>query len=247
MVRTLLVRGMLAGVVAALLAFVFAWFFGEPALDGGIAYEDALSTAAGETDGEAPLVSRGTQSTIGLLVALLIYGVAVGGIFALVHGGAQGRLFRLAPRATAGVLALIGYVVVVLVPFLKYPSNPPASSVDDTIGLRSGTFVIMLLLSVVAAIVAVAVGQRLVARIGTWNGVLAGAAVYVVIAGIVAALLPVVSETPADFPAVVLYNFRVATLGIHAVLWAAVGLLFGLLVSRGTRSAERPTVGAGAG
>lgn len=247
MVRTLLVRGMLAGVVAALLAFVFAWLFGEPALDGGIAYEDALSAAAGETDTEAPLVSRGTQSTIGLLVALLIYGVAVGGIFALVYGGAQGRLFRLAPRATAGVLALIGYVVVVLVPFLKYPSNPPASSVDDTIGLRSGTFVIMLLLSVVAAIVAVAVGQRLVARIGTWNGVIAGAAVYVVLAGVVAALLPVVQETPADFSAVVLYNFRVATLGIHAVLWTAIGLLFGLFVSRGSRSAERPAVGAGVG
>ena len=246
MVRTLLVRGMIAGVVAAVLAYAFAWLFGEPALDGGIAYEDALAAAAGETGGEE-LVSRGVQSTVGLLVALLIYGIVVGGVLALVYAGVQGRLLRLAPRATAGVLALIGYVVVVLVPFLKYPSNPPASSADDTIGLRSGTFVFMLLLSVVAAVVAVAVGRRLVERFGTWNGVLAGAAVYVVLVGVVAALLPVVSETPADFPAVVLYNFRVATLGIHAVLWTAVGLLFGLFVTRGLRSSERPSAGAGVG
>ena len=82
---------MIAGAVAAVVAFVFAWLFGEPALDGGIAYEDALAAAAGEEGGEA-LVSRGVQSTIGLFVALLVYGIAFGGILGIVCATTQGRL-----------------------------------------------------------------------------------------------------------------------------------------------------------
>lgn len=239
MVRTLLVRGMLAGLAAAVCAWVFAYLVGEPALDGGIAYEDMLSAASGEAGGE-PMVGRGVQSTVGLLVALLIYGVAIGGIFALVFAAVYGRIGRLSARATAAVLALVGYVVVVLVPFLKYPSNPPASSADDTIGLRTGTFVLMLALSVAVAVAAVVVGRRLVARLGAWNGVLLAVLGYLVVIGVIGALLPTVAETPADFPAAVLYDFRLSTLGLHVVLWAVLGLLFGALVDRRSprRSAE---------
>lgn len=236
MVRTLLIRGMLAGVAAAVVAWVFAYLVGEPALDGGIAYEDMLSAAAGEA-AEAPEVSRGVQSTIGLGVAVLIYGVAIGGIFSLVYAAVYGRIGRMTPRATAAVLAVVGFVVVVLVPFLKYPSNPPASSADDTIGLRTGTFVLMVLLSVAVAVAAVPAGRSLVARFGTWNGVLAAAVGYLVVIGVVAALLPRVAETPKDFPAVVLYDFRLSTLGMHLVLWAVLGLVFGALVDGSVRRA----------
>lgn len=242
MVRTLLVRGMLAGLAAAVCAWVFAYLVGEPALDGGIAYEDMLAAASGEAGGEA-MVGRGVQSTVGLLVALLIYGVAIGGIFALVFAGVYGRIGRLSGRATSAVLALVGYVVVVLVPFLKYPSNPPASSADDTIGLRTGTFVLMLALSIAVAVAAVVAGRRLVARFGAWNGVLLAVLGYVVVMGVIGALLPTVAETPADFPAVVLYDFRLSTLGLHLVLWAVLGLLFGALVDR--RSSRRAAELAG--
>ena len=126
----------------------------------------------------------------------------------------------------------MGYVVVILVPFLKYPSNPPASSLDETIGIRTGTYVILVALSVAAAVAAVALGQRLVARFGTWNGVLLAAAAYIVVMAVVGALMPVIAETPTDFPAVVLYDFRLATLGLQLVLWAAIGLVFGALVER---------------
>ena len=237
MVRTLLVRGMLAGLAAAVLAWVFAYFVGEPRLDGGIAYEDMLAAASGKT-GHEPPVSRGVQSTIGLLVALLIYGVALGGIFALVFAGVYGRLGRLSARASSAVLALVGFVVVVLVPFVKYPSNPPASSDDTTIGLRSATYVLMVVLSMAVAVAAVIVGRRLVARLGAWNGVLVAVLGYVVVISVIGALLPAIAETPADFPAAVLYDFRQASLGMHVVLWAVLGLLFGALVDSSSRRAR---------
>ncbi|MGH3587713.1 MAG: CbtA family protein [Pseudonocardia sp.] len=234
-VRALLIRGMVAGVAAGLVAFVFARVVGEPALEGGIAYEDALATAAHEHDGEA-LVSRATQSGIGLAVAYLVYGVALGGILGLVHATAQGRLGGLGARATALVVALLGFVAVVLVPFLKYPANPPASSIDDTIGFRTGAFVLMVAASVVVAVGAVAVAGRLAPRVGWWHAVLAGVLGYVVVVGLVGFLLPTVAETPPDFPAVVLYDFRIASLGGHVVLWAVLAVAFAELVHRGASS-----------
>ena len=53
------------------------------------------------------------------------------------------------------------------------------------------------------------------------------------------AFLPVVDETPAGFPAAVLYDFRVAALGVHLVLWSVLGLVFGVLVERGARREQQ--------
>ena len=83
MVRALLIRGMLAGVFAGLLACGFAWLFGEPQVNLAIAFEQHMHQMAGEAP-EPELVSRAVQSTAGLLTGILVYGCALGGIFALV-------------------------------------------------------------------------------------------------------------------------------------------------------------------
>ena len=44
-VRNLLVRGMLAGLAAGLLALVVAYFLGEPRVDQAIAFEEAHASA----------------------------------------------------------------------------------------------------------------------------------------------------------------------------------------------------------
>ena len=240
-VRGLLVRGMLAGLVAGLVYALFAFLFGEPSVDRAIAFEEQLAAAANEPPGDE-LVSRGVQSTLGLTVAAVVYGVAIGGIFALVYATAQGRVGRLSPRGTSAVLALLGFLAVYAVPFLKYPANPPASSIDDTIGQRTGLYVIMVVLSVVLGIGAVVLRERLLAALGSWNATLVAAAAYAVLIGIAMAVLPTIAETPADFPATVVYDFRLASFAGQLVLWAALGLVFGALVER---AAQRPHAVAG--
>jgi len=47
------------------------------------------------------------------------------------------------------------------------------------------------------------------------------------VAGIAALALPPVDEIPVNFPASVLWNFRLASIGARAVLWVALGLIFG--------------------
>src|SRR2546427_652732 len=140
MVRTLLVRGMLVGVVGAAVAFVFAWLFGEPPIDSAIAFESAHA-APGVADPE--LVSRSVQSTLGLGAAVLLYGAAWGGIFAAAFAFGYGRLGALGTRGTSVVLAAVGFLAVYLVPLVKYPANPPAVGDPETIGRRSALYLLM--------------------------------------------------------------------------------------------------------
>lgn len=228
MVRTLLVRGMIAGLVAGLVTLVFAYIFGEPGVNGGIAFEDQAAAAAGESP-EMELVSRGVQSTVGLAVAVIVYGVAIGGIFALVYSVAYGRIGRLTPRSTAAVLAAGAFVVVFAAPFVKYPASPPGSNEAATIGDRTGLYLVLIGFSILLALEAIMLGRRLLTRLGTWNACLTAGGAYLVAVGVVEALMPTIDETPAAFPATVLYDFRLASLGGQLVLWATLGLVFGAL------------------
>jgi predicted cobalt transporter CbtA len=205
---------MLAGLAAGILAFVFAKVLGEPQVDKAIAFE-------GPT-GEAPLVSRGMQSTLGLLTGTVVYAATLGGIFALVFAVAYGRIGKASPRATAATLAVVGFVVVFLVPFTKYPSNPPAVGDPDTIGERTQLYFAMLGISVAAAIAALRLRRDLAGRL----------IVFIVLIAAAELVLPAVDEVPAGFPADLLWDFRVATLGTHAVIWATLGLIFGWSASK---------------
>ncbi len=45
-------------------------------------------------------------------------------------------------------------------------------------------------------------------------------------------ILPDVQETPAGFPADVLFEFRLVALGLSGVLWLTIGLAFGAAAER---------------
>ncbi|MEU3629141.1 CbtA family protein [Streptomyces fradiae] len=226
-VGKLLARGMAAGLVAGLLALVVAYFLGEPPTEAGIAYEAAHSHEEGEE-----LVSRAAQSTTGLATGVLVYGVGLGGIAALAYCFALGRVGAFGPRATAGLLSLSGLVAVYIVPFLKYPANPPAVSDAATISQRTTLYLLMVVLSVLLAVAAVILGKRLAPRLGNWNATIAAGAFFVLAVGLAYAFLPAVNEMPKDFPAEVVWQFRISALAVQAVLWAGFGLVFGVLAER---------------
>jgi predicted cobalt transporter CbtA len=238
--RDLLVRGMLVGILAGLLTFAFARTFGEPNVDRAIAFEDSMHAAEAKADAaagkpveeEVELVSRPTQAGIGLFTGVMMYSVAFGGLFALAFGVAWGRVRGLGPKGLAALIAAVGYAVVVVVPQLKYPANPPSIGNPDTIGYRSELFFLMLLASLVAAGVATWLRAQFVRSLGAWNATLVAAVGFAVIIIAAMLVLPGINEVPEGFPAQTLWQFRVASLGTEAVLWLTLGLVFGYLTER---------------
>ncbi|MFI7407406.1 CbtA family protein [Streptomyces sp. NPDC049627] len=228
-VRALLVRGMLAGLVAGIPALVFAYLVGEGPVDAAIAFESGHSHH--EAGGEE-LVSRTLQSTAGLATGVLVYGVAVGGIAALAFCFALGRIGRFGARATAALTALTAFGAGYLVPMLKYPANPPAVGNPDTLDKRTALFFLMIALSVLLAIAAVLLGRRLAATLGNWNASVVAGAAFLAALTVAMVFLPSGENVPHGFPATTLWEFRLAAIGVQAVLWAAFGVFFGYLAER---------------
>jgi len=231
MTGRLLVRGMLVGLLAGILAFGFAKVFGEPQIDKAIAFEEQMAQMHGDAP-EEELVSREVQSTFGLFTGVVTYSISLGGIFALVFAYSLGRVGKIGPRGLAALLALAAFVTLILVPGLKYPANPPSIGDPETIKQRTKLFFMMLLVSVVAAVIAINAARKLIPALGAWSGSTLAVLLYVVIMAVAGYLFPTINEVPETFSAVLLWKFRVASLGIQLVLWTTVGLAFGWVAER---------------
>ena len=231
MLRSLLICGLIAGVLGGLLATGFARGVGEAAVDQAIAFEGARAAAAGEP-AEPALVSRSTQKSFGLLTAAVVFGLSIGGLFALTFAAVYGRVGRASPARTALWLAAAAYVVVFLVPFIKYPSNPPAVGDPDTIGRRTGLYVCMIVISLLAAYIALRLRATYARRLTASTATLLAVATYAAIALVAGLVLPAVHEVPGDFPAATLWRFRESTVGMQAILWTTIGLVFAGLAPR---------------
>ena len=247
MAGTLLLRGMLVGIVAGIFCFGFLKIVGEPQVDRAIAFESQLDEAkaqaliakgvpAPKEEPEPELVSRRVQAGIGLFTGVMVYNVAFGGLFALAFALVYGRMGDLGPRATATLLAAVGLVALYIVPNLKYPANPPSVGDPATIGTRTALYFSMIAISLAAMIVAGMLRLRLLARYGDWNATLIAGAAYLTIVIAVGLALPTVNEVPEQFPAVVLWQFRIASFGAQLIMWATVGLVFGALTERAAMS-----------
>jgi predicted cobalt transporter CbtA len=251
---SLLLRGMIVGLVAALLSFGLLKTVGEPAVDRAIAFETAMDEAKAKAEhdaavarGENPppieeepeLVSRAAQGGIGLFTGVTVYNVAFGGLFALAFAICYGRMGDFSPRVTSALIAISGFAAVYAVPILKYPANPPSIGNPDTIGVRTAIYFGMILLSMASMIVAWNVRNRLIEQLGAWNASLIGLAVFVIAVVAFGLAMPPLNEVPEGFPAVVLWQFRVASLGVQALMWTVLGIGFGAWIEHDLARAKQ--------
>lgn len=239
MARTFLIRGLLCGLIAGILVFIAAKIYGEPNVDGAIGFEEHLAQLAGEAP-EEDIVSRDVQASWGLFVGVMVYATALGGLFSLLYAYAWGRMGRLGARMSAALLAAAAFVAVYVVPFAKYPANPPSVGNPDTIGFRTALYFGMIVISIVAMVAAVNLGRALLRRWGAWNAAIAGAAAFLVLVVIACYLMPTINEVPDGFPATLLWQFRTVAFALQLVLWTSLGLSFGWLTERSMAAHPAP-------
>ncbi|SEH60942.1 Probable cobalt transporter subunit (CbtA) [Mycolicibacterium rutilum] len=253
MEKQIIWRGLLAGALAGVLAFVFARIFVEPQIERAIEYEDGVGAAHeamashaehGHSHGDGGGFDRAVQMNIGMGLGVLLFSIAIAAIFAVVFAVAYGRVGNVSARLlslyVAGGMLLSLYVV----PALKYPASPPALSLDETIRQRTLLYLLMVVLSAALLVGAVYLGRQLVARLGAWNATLAAAGSYVAAVAVLMLVLPGIDETPGPlrddggaivyegFPADVLYEFRLYSLGTQVVIYATIALVFGAMAAK---------------
>jgi hypothetical protein len=227
MIASYLRRGMAAGLMAGLLAGLFAFFVGEPFVDRAIQLEEAAGSS-----GE--VFSRATQKA-GLFFATGFFGVTVGGIFGLAFAFFRGRLASRSDwnRSLSFTGAL--FAGAFLVPFVKYPANPPTVGDPATIGDRTASYFTMVALSLLVVLAAWHAARRLREReISTPVRQLTVGLGAVMAVGALFFVLPAAPD-PGEFPAGLLWNFRLSSLGTQLVFWTGLGVTFGLLCERASR------------
>lgn len=221
-------RALLAGLAAAFVVSIFHLIVTEPVIDRAIGLEEQLSPSHGEAQ---PVVTREVQKG-GLVLGLVIYGAIWALLFGVVYHLTQGWL----PASTAWgrglLLAIMGYLAVALLPFLKYPANPPGVGDPETITYRQGLYIVLLVLSVAGVWLAAAIARIVRQRMGQdLMGWLAAIGFVVVFAGVVFALLPA-NPDPVHMPEAVLTPFRMFSLVGLTLFWLVLGTTFAGLTRR---------------
>ena len=237
----LLGRLLTSGIVAGALSGAFSVLVTRRAMAPALAIEEARSAGGSDTHaGAEQLFSRDVQvwgGVLGTVVAAVVFAV----LLAVAYGALRHRLPGATDFARLVLLAAIGFGVLALLPALKIPANPPAVGDPATVTTRTGLYVGVLLTGLMTAILVAALVSFLRGR-GTSvaTTAVAASATGAVLVTLVLVLLPGSPDAlPGDVPADVVWDFRLASLGQLALLWAALGLVGGWLVDRATSQAGR--------
>ncbi len=134
---TILLAVIAAGLLAGLVVGLFHYVATEPVIEQAIAME---SMAHPEEADEPPMVTREAQRTGGI-VGWVLYGLVLGSVFGSVYAMARPRFGRAGPALNGLLAALAAYWLIALLPFLKYPANPPGVGEAATITQRQTLFV----------------------------------------------------------------------------------------------------------
>ena len=215
-------RGVIAGLAGGAASALFLLLVGERVIGDAIHLEEARGGGGNQ------MFTRGTQVFGGALGVVLV-SIALGVIFATTFAAMRHRLPGRNDWQRSIVWAATAFVVVYLVPFLKYPPNPPSVGDPNTIDERTMIYFAMLAWSIGAAFLALRLGRWMRdRRYGDPARQSTVAVAWIVLVAVGYMVLPG-SPDAVRAPATLIWRFRLASAGGALVLWAVTGAVFGAL------------------
>lgn len=225
-------RGVVAGLAGGAASALFLLLVGERTIG------DAIRLEEKHGGGGQELYTRGTQVFGGALGVILV-SIALGVIFATTFAAVRHRLPGRNDWQRSITWAATAFVVVYLVPFLKYPPNPPAVGDPETIDERTILYFAVVAWSIGAAFLAVRLGRWLrTRRCADPVRQVAVVAAWVLLVGIGFVVLPGTPDA-VTAPATLIWRFRIASAGGALMLWGVTGAVFGVLSLTAATRTER--------
>ena len=221
-ITIVLVSGALAGLVHGTVNFAIV----EPYLDQAIGIENESLFASGEAEDNlefwAEYESYRIWQKSGQVLAGVILGTAMGSLFGIVYALSRNSLPGKNDVSKAVVLSAIMWVTLYLIPFLKYPANPPTVGDADTVVLRTILYLSFIAISGIGAFAFYKLSTKFQNN-RKYLG-LVGYAVFIIV------VFFAMPENPDEVtaPMNLVNEFRlVSVLGVSS-FWATVGLILGL-------------------
>lgn len=221
-----LISGAIAGLIHGTVNFAIV----EPYLDEAIGIENQNLFASGEEE-DTPKFwveyegYRMWQKS-GQILAGVILGTSIGALFGIVFALSRNSLPGKNNIKKSLVLAGIMWFTMYLIPFLKYPANPPTVGDGETIVLRAILYVSFIAISGFGA-----VGFYKLSKKFKNNKKLVALAGYGIFITAVFFLMP---ENPDEItaPMDLVTEFRImSVLGVSS-FWISIGLILGLFWNR---------------
>jgi len=217
-----LVSGAIAGFVHGTINFALV----EPYLDQAIGLENESLFASGEAEDTlefwAEYESYRIWQKSGQVLAGVILGLAMGSLFGIVYALSRNSLPGKTDVTKSVILAGIMWLTIYIIPFLKYPANPPTVGDGETVMLRAILYVSFIALSGIGVVIFYKLSQKL-----QNNKKYFGLFGYVIFITILFFVMP---ENPDEItaPMNLVNEFRLmSVLGVSS-FWLSVGLILGL-------------------
>ena len=220
----ILVSGAIAGTVHGLVNLVVV----EPYLDSAIGIENQNLFASGEEKDTpefwANYYSYRAWQKGGEILAGAILGTAMGALFGIVYGLSKNALPGKNPVKKALFLALVMWTTLYIIPFAKYPANPPTVGDPETIILRQTLYVAFIAISGLGALGF----YQLYKRVNKKAIAFAGYAGLMIAAFV---LMPP-NPDPVEIDSGLLAGFRISSMIGVSSFWGVVALVLGALWSK---------------
>ncbi len=221
-ISIVLISGGLAGLVHGTINFAIV----EPYLDQAIGLENESLFASGEAEDTlefwAEYESYRIWQKSGQVLAGVILGLAMGSLFGIVFALSRNSLPGKNIVTKAVFLSGLMWFTLYLIPFLKYPANPPTVGEADTVVLRMILYVSFIIISGIGVIVF----YKLFTKLNKNKKYFA----LIGYAGLMSIAFIMMPDNPDEItaPMNLVNEFRfVSVLGVSS-FWCSVGIILGL-------------------
>lgn len=220
-IAIVLLAGASAGIIHGLVNLAIV----EPFLDRAIGIENQNKFAVGETKDTPEFwveyYSYRAWQKGGQLLSGATLGASMGALFGIVFGYSRNSLPGNNFVKKALLLALIMWIAIYVIPFAKYPANPPTVGDPATIYYRETLYTAFIALSGFGALGFYQIHKRINRKILAFIG-------YAVFMTMVFVAMPN-NPDPVKAPADLVTGFRITSFVAVSTFWIAVGIILGAL------------------